>query len=153
MQHEQTPTQQHGQLTWVDLPFLPANRRPAHLPTKREAVLDTVRLLVDEPPKHYQEHLIVEVDSDHMHPRLCEGDWLRCRPIPSEAWVDLPAGVYVVQAQNDFLIRRVKANDLRQRQVLTVYADHPRNQRGVDLPQAHLRQVWQVLEIVSGSIR
>ena len=142
-------------MTWVDLPFLSATRRSIY-PETSQAVhsehLATVRVLIAENTRQ-QKQLIVEVDSDHMHPRLREGDWLRCLSIPYEGWSYLPAGVYVVQTQGHFLIRRVKNNDLEQHQVLTMHADNPHTEGEMEVPQAHLNQVWQVLEIVSGSIR
>ena len=151
MRHELVPPAPTNRLTWAELPFLNA-------PVSRTAPLEwpegptTVRVLVPELPP-LQRRVIVEVDSAHMHPRLREGDWLHCQAIPREAWPYMPAGIYVLETREQFLIRRVIDNDLGRHQLLRLHADNPQVERESTVSQTHLDNVWQVLEIVSGTVR
>ncbi len=87
-----------------------------------------------------------------MAPRLCKGDWLRCHRVPPTDWTVLPAGVYAFAFDDQFVIRRLKTNTLRQTHRLTTYADNPTNARPLEVPGEQLKQIWRILEIVSGAI-
>jgi phage repressor protein C with HTH and peptisase S24 domain len=140
----------------VDLPFLPASARPHFIQTPHELrneALASVRFQLYEPEDYYPDQLLLEVDSDEMAPRLCKGDWLRCHRVPADSWAYLPDGIYAVVFSNSLMIRRVRTNTLQQTGVFTAYSDNPAHKKPVRVPHDQLRQIWRVLEIVSGSIR
>lgn len=155
MHRNQRSAGQSNDVTLINLPFLSASTRQKFSRTRQELHFErlaTVRFQAFGPPTYYQNQLIIEVDSDDMEPRLCQGDWLRCHSVPPSDWPYLPAGVYVVAFANTIAIRRIKTNTLQHRQYLTIHSDNASHESPVDVPREQLRQIWRILEIVSGTI-
>lgn len=144
----------------VTLPFVPLRAR-AGLPTARywEHEPETTRImrasLADyepDPLNPRRRWWVIEVDGDSMEPRLNSRDRVLGYYVHKEQVVDLKPGVWAIQYDDEFVIKRVRTNTLERDGNLLLHSDNPPPDPFL-IKSESIHHVWFIETIVTGSVR
>lgn len=99
----------------------------------------------------YSDSVVVSISDNSMTPKLPIHTKMLARPIPFSKWDYTGGGLYAILYGSDFVVRRIKGNDLPTKNFLTIYADN--EEFGyLHIKRDDLKSIWKIVEIVGGGI-
>lgn len=95
---------------------------------------------------------IIEVDGDSMEPQLVSRSRVLAWYVAKEAVADLKPGVWAIQYDDDFVIKRVRANSLEAEQGLMLHSDNPPPDPYF-IRADSVRHVWFIEKTIDSKVR
>jgi len=113
----------------------------------------TVQVLKTQLQPNYQKKrpVVIEVNGDSMEPRLQSGHRLTAYEIDPGDW-PYTTGVVAVRFREEFVIKRIKENRIRETGYLTLTSDNPAGGT-ISVPTSDIRVMWKLDEYVGGKVR
>lgn len=99
----------------------------------------------------YSDTVVINITDDSMLPRLPAETKLLARPVAVNDWEYTSGGLYAVLYRTNFVVRRIKGNDLPTQHMLMLHADNE-TYGYVHVKRDDIKSIWKVLEIVGGGI-
>jgi len=141
---------------WVYLPFIPVKARATFdyerfWDEPEEYGKYPVRVSVLKPDYIKRRGVVIEVDGDSMEPELRSGHKLTAYEIDPGDW-PFTSGVVAVRFRNEFVIKRIRENRLRETGHLTLTSDNPSGGT-FSIPASEIQVMWKLDEFVGGKVR
>jgi transcriptional regulator with XRE-family HTH domain len=96
--------------------------------------------------------IVIEVTGSSMEPTIYEKSRVLFEEVPYNDIIYINSGIYAVVFDSQFVIKRVKENELLSKDYLTLYSDNPLG-GSLRVPKNEIRKVWRAIDIVKQRLR
>jgi phage repressor protein C with HTH and peptisase S24 domain len=144
----------------IELPFVPVRAR-AGIPTARywEHPPETTRIMratlmgyEPDPAKPRRSWWVIEIDGDSMEPQLNSRARVLGYYVDKEQIEYLKPGVWAIQYDDEFVIKRIRTNQLEREGGLLLHSDNPPPDPFF-IKANSIRHVWFIETVVDGKVR
>jgi phage repressor protein C with HTH and peptisase S24 domain len=97
-------------------------------------------------------HLVIELIGDSMEPEIKNGSIVLCESVSKNDIKYESGGVYAVMYANRLVVKRIKTNDINEKNTLTLWSDNERHGR-ITIQGEDITCMWKVLMKVQEIVR
>ena len=144
----------------VELPFVPIRAR-AGLPTAAfwEQQPETTRIMratllevEPNPSKPKFTWWVIEIDGDSMEPQLVTRAKVLAYYVQLENVTDLKPGIWAIQYDDDFVVKRIRANNYEKEKGVLCHSDNPPPDPFF-VRSDQIRHVWYIVKVIDSPVR
>lgn len=138
-----------------NVPFLSINASATFvemLEQQKFEVTETIPVYFAPGEEPRDGQIVIEVTGSSMEPTIFEKSRVLFESVPYNDIIYINSGIYAVVFDSQFVIKRVKENELLAKDYLTLYSDNPMG-GSLQVPRNEIRKVWRAIDIVKQRLK
>ena len=137
---------------FLEIPFVPQRAR-AGLDVDRywEEPVETVRIRRSLLPTDKKQWWVIEVNGDSMGEKLSSGTRVLAYWVPRPDWRLAPSRVWAIQYSDEFVIKRVRHNQLEEQKGIMLHSDNPPPDPFF-VKVDDIRHIWIIRKVIESEV-
>ena len=91
----------------------------------------------------YTNAIVFDVDDNTMEPTILEGSKVLATYVEPSQWQYINSGLYIIMYAGYMQLKRLKSNDIRITETLTLHSDNTTKAGTVTIDSTDIRHIWQ----------
>lgn len=141
-------------LEYLEIPFLPIKFYASFIENVNQSLtFDNFEKysVLKSSLKNKKTPVVIEIQGNSMSPLLQNGNKVIATQISYEDWSYITGGVYAIVYRDFFVVKRIKDNDILNKNQLILYSDNVKN-GNITIPVGEIKAIWKVTNIIDAQV-